>query len=88
MQNLEGAARGSQNEAINLRQSNKVKEPIQQEQLEPLISEPMVQAPGMVSIAYMAGSFPKDELMRFKRMVFRATRGKAFTYFEDLSHEG
>jgi hypothetical protein len=35
----------------------------------------------------MAGSILKEELMRFKRMVFRATRGKALTYFEDLSTE-
>lgn len=43
---------------------------------------------GLISISYMAGSILKDELMRFKRMVFRATRGKALTYFEDLSAEG
>ena len=42
----------------------------------------------MVSISYMAGSIPKDEMMRFKKMVFRATRGKALTYFEDLSNDG
>ena len=42
----------------------------------------------MVSISYMAGTIVKEEMMKFKRMVFRATRGKALTYFEDLSHEG
>lgn len=42
----------------------------------------------MVSISYMAGSVVKEEMMRFKTMVFRATRGKALTYFEDLSLEG
>lgn len=44
--------------------------------------------PGMVAISYMAGSITKDEMMRFKKLVFRATRGKALTYFEDLSSEG
>jgi V-type H+-transporting ATPase subunit a len=44
--------------------------------------------PGMVSISYMAGSITKDEMMRFKKLIFRATRGKALTYFEDLSTEG
>lgn len=42
----------------------------------------------MVSISYMAGTILKEEMMKFKRMVFRATRGKALTYFEDLSQEG
>ena len=55
------------------------------EQKVPLIAANL---PGMVSISYMAGSIVKEEMMRFKRMVFRATRGKALTYFEDLSHEG
>lgn len=44
--------------------------------------------PGMVSISYMAGTITKDEMMRFKKLVFRATRGKALTYFEDLSTDG
>jgi len=56
-----------------------------EEQKVPLISSNL---PGMVSISYMAGSIIKEEMMRFKRMVFRATRGKALTYFEDLSSEG
>jgi V-type H+-transporting ATPase subunit a len=42
----------------------------------------------MVSISYMAGSIAKEEMMRFKKLVFRATRGKALTYFEDLSTDG
>ena len=44
--------------------------------------------PGMVSISYMGGTITKDEMMRFKKLIFRATRGKALTYFEDLSTEG
>ena len=55
------------------------------EQKVPLIGANL---PGMVSISYMAGSVVKEEMMRFKTMVFRATRGKALTYFEDLSLEG
>lgn len=39
---------------------------------------------GMVAISYMAGTILKEESMRFKQMVFRATRGKALTYFRDL----
>lgn len=29
-----------------------------------------------VSIRYMAGTIDRDEIMRFKRLLFRATRGK------------
>ena len=36
----------------------------------------------------MAGTIVKEEMMKFKRMIFRATRGKALTYFEELSNEG
>lgn len=53
----------------------------------PLIGQ-VNQALGMVAISYMAGTILKDEMLRFKRMVFRATRGKALSYFEDLAHEG
>jgi hypothetical protein len=42
----------------------------------------------MVAISYMAGTILKSEMMKFKRLVFRATRGKAYSYFEDLAHEG
>ena len=92
MQNLEGVpARSSQVE----RKSNKAAKaedqvPNQQDQLKEQ-KEPLIAAanlPGMVSISYMAGSIPKDEMMRFKKLVFRATRGKALTYFEDLSTDG
>jgi V-type H+-transporting ATPase subunit a len=46
------------------------------------------QALGMVAISYMAGTIAKDESLRFKKMVFRATRGKALTYFRDLDTQG
>lgn len=42
----------------------------------------------MISISYLAGTISKEEIMRFKRMVYRATRGKALTYFNDLDASG
>lgn len=44
--------------------------------------------PGMVAISYLAGVINSDEIMRFKKMVYRATRGKALTYFNDMDAEG
>jgi hypothetical protein len=29
----------------------------------------------------------REEQMRFKKMIFRVTRGKAYTYFQDLIPE-
>lgn len=43
-----------------------------------------MQASGLVQINYLAGTIDKEEQMRLKKMVYRATRGKALTYFEDL----
>lgn len=37
-----------------------------------------------VSIRYMAGTIDKQEMVRFKRMLFRATRGKVLCHFEDM----
>lgn len=42
----------------------------------------------MIAISYLAGTISKDEMLRFKKMVFRATRGKALTYFRDLDSAG
>lgn len=50
----------------------------------PLIRE-KVALPGMVSISYMAGTISKDDEMKFKRMIFRASRGRALSYFRDLN---
>ena len=33
---------------------------------------------------YLAGILEKEESMRFKRMVFRITKGNSWTYFEDV----
>lgn len=38
-----------------------------------------------VSISYLAGTIDKEEILSFRRLLFRVTRGKALTYFEDLS---
>ena len=37
-----------------------------------------------INISYLAGSIYKEEQMRFKKMVFRTTRGKALTYSRDF----
>jgi hypothetical protein len=42
----------------------------------------------MVAISYMAGTIEREEQLRFKKMVYRATRGKALTYFRDLDSSG
>ena len=48
----------------------------------------MMPSSGSVAISYLAGTINKDEIMRFKKMVYRATRGKALTYFQDMSARG
>ena len=40
--------------------------------------EPLLQADHM-KISYIGGTILKEDQMRFKRFLFRATRGKAFT---------
>lgn len=40
-----------------------------------------------VRVAYMAGTIFKAEQLRFKKMIFRATRGNALCDFEDLKME-
>ena len=35
----------------------------------------------------MAGTVAREEQFRFKKMIFRATRGKAYSYFQDLESE-
>jgi V-type H+-transporting ATPase subunit a len=39
---------------------------------------------GLVAISYLAGTIDKEEQYRFKKMVYRATRGKALTHFADI----
>lgn len=38
-----------------------------------------------VRIAHIAGTIDADEKDRLKRLLFRATRGKALTFFEDFN---
>lgn len=42
----------------------------------------------MIAISYLAGTIDSIEMLRLKKMVFRATRGKALTYFRDLDSAG
>ena len=37
-----------------------------------------------MSVSYLAGTILKEDQDRLRKMVFRATRGKALTYFEDI----
>lgn len=48
-------------------------------------NSPMIQLGGLISITYLAGTLDKEEEMRFKKIVYRASRGKALTYFKDVS---
>jgi len=45
-----------------------------------------MQAQGLVQINYMAGTVAKEEQLRLKKMVYRATRGKALTHFADIAN--
>lgn len=38
-----------------------------------------------ISLGHVAGTVSKFDVERMKRMVFRATRGNALTYFRDFS---
>jgi hypothetical protein len=35
----------------------------------------------------MAGTIDKEDMLRFKRILFRASRGKILSYFEDIETE-
>lgn len=37
-----------------------------------------------MSIKYMAGTIESEDIMRFKKLLFRATRGKVLSYLEDI----
>ena len=40
--------------------------------------------PNGISIGHIAGTIHVDEVDRMKRMIFRATRGKALSYFKEI----
>ena len=44
----------------------------------------MDMAGGEIQIAYVAGTIEVDETARLKKLLFRATRGKALTSFTDF----
>jgi vacuolar-type H+-ATPase subunit I/STV1 len=41
-----------------------------------------------VRITHIAGTIDVEEKDRLKKLLFRATRGKALTFFEDFKQEG
>ncbi len=46
---------------------------------------PLLQGTGEgVSITHIAGTIETDEKARLKKLLFRATKGKAATYFQEL----
>lgn len=40
-----------------------------------------------VSISYIAGTLEKEDVMRFRKLLYRATRGKALSHFENVSQQ-
>jgi len=72
--------RGDQNEQLS-RSSIDLSSPMLIQQRDEL-SSPLLTNP--MKLAYLGGTIRKNELMSFKRMIFRATRGKAFTQFFDM----
>ena len=45
---------------------------------------PLMAEAGDIMIAHVAGTIEVDERPRLKKLLFRATRGKALTFFEDF----
>lgn len=43
--------------------------------------DPMI---GGVQVGSIAGTLDQNELLRFKKLIFRATRGNALTYFKNF----
>ncbi len=48
------------------------------------MNEPLLNAELQTRIAYFGGTVRKNEQLAFKRLLFRATRGKAYVYYFDL----
>lgn len=42
---------------------------------------PLLGGGSMISISYLAGTIDRTDQFTFKKMIYRATRGKALTYF-------
>ena len=47
-------------------------------------TSPLMQEAG-ISVGHIAGTINKNEEFRFKKLIFRATRGNALTYFDDFN---
>jgi len=41
-------------------------------------------ATGRVSLVNISGTINTDEVLRFRKLIFRATRGNALVYFSDI----
>ena len=46
--------------------------------------EHLLQDPTSIAVGHIAGTINQDEEMRFKKLIFRATRGNALCYFENF----
>ena len=46
-------------------------------------ANPLIEHQG-IAVGHIAGTINKDEEFRFKKLIFRATRGNALTYFDDF----
>lgn len=46
-------------------------------------ANPLIENQG-IAVGHIAGTINKDEEFRFKKLIFRATRGNALTYFDDF----
>lgn len=44
---------------------------------------PLMSDPDNVFVSYIAGTIEVEEKDRLKKLLFRATRGKTLTFFED-----
>ncbi|CAI2384126.1 unnamed protein product [Moneuplotes crassus] len=47
---------------------------------------PLMQDGPGIAVGHIAGTICKEEEYRFKKLIFRATRGNALTYFEDFDN--
>ena len=78
-----GLLNNSSDSENNYRDNYRVSLNAEEEKLAPLL-----QGTGEgVSITHIAGTIETDEKARLKKLLFRATRGKAATYFQELPVE-
>ena len=45
---------------------------------------PLVAGAGGVALSNISGTINTDEVLRFRKLIFRATRGNALVYFSDI----